>query len=119
MLEGTFLQNAQELRLKGRGKITDFVEENSAAVCNLELARLTRHCSGKGPAFMPEKLRFEQISRNGRAVDGYKGATGAVAILMDRTSDQFLASPGLSLDQNRRVCCCDPSDVFEDFEHGW
>ena len=55
-----FLEHTKQFRLQLHGHFTDFVEKNTAALGQLELARLTFEGACKRAFFMPKKGRFEQ-----------------------------------------------------------
>src|SRR5262250_2210722 len=50
--ELSFLENAQQLCLRFKGKFTHFVEEDGAAVCYFKSAELASKSSGKRPFFV-------------------------------------------------------------------
>ena len=62
-------QNAQQLGLQVHRQSGDLVQEKRAFVGQLDLAR-TRLCgSGKGAAFAAEEFRFDEVLRQGCAVE--------------------------------------------------
>jgi hypothetical protein len=62
--EGPLLDHAEELDLEGRGGVTDLVEEERAAVGQLEAALAGRDRPGEGPLLVAEQLRLqEEIGR--------------------------------------------------------
>jgi hypothetical protein len=74
-----------------------------ATVRELELARLAVRRPGERALLVAEELGFEQVLRNGGAVDGNKRSFGARAEDVQRPRKQLFASPALALEQHRRV----------------
>src|SRR4030095_15941830 len=68
-LEFLFLQDAQELRLQLQRNVADLVEEERAAVRQLEATEFLRDGAGERALLVPEQLAFEKAGRNGRAVE--------------------------------------------------
>jgi hypothetical protein len=67
--EFVFLQNAQKLRLQTEFEFADLVEEDRAAVRLFEQAFLAGFGVGKCASFVAEKLGFDQVGGQRRAVD--------------------------------------------------
>ena len=59
-LDLALLQHAQQLRLDGERQFTDLVEEQRAAVRDLELARAVGVRAGERTADVPEQLGLRQ-----------------------------------------------------------
>ena len=78
------LQHAQELGLHGRRQLADLVEEERAAVGQLEAPGLLAVGAGEGAALVAEQLALEQRLGQRRAVERDEGAVGARAGVMDR-----------------------------------
>ena len=68
-LDGFFLQDAQQLGLHFEADVADFVEEQGAAVGQLEAADLVAMGAGERPFDVAEQLAFEQVGGQGGAVD--------------------------------------------------
>ena len=94
-----FLQDAQELALEQEGHGGDFVEEERAAVCDLEEALLVGIGAREGSLHVAEHLALEQVLGQGGAVDGHPRLVGARGVLVDGLRDHFLARAGLAVDQ--------------------
>ena len=67
-LELPLLQHPEKLRLRRRAHLADFVEEEDAAGGELDLSGLGLLRAGERAAFVAEELRFEELLRQGRAV---------------------------------------------------
>ena len=65
-LEFLFLQHAQEFRLQLERNVADLVEEQRAAVGQLEAADLLRDRAGERALLVAEQLAFEQAGREWR-----------------------------------------------------
>ena len=98
-----FLQNAQQLGLRAGVQVADFVEEDGAAVGELELAAARGHGAGEGAFFMAEEFALEELGRDGRAVHFDKGSGGEGALAMDVGGEQLFAGAGFAHDQHAGI----------------
>src|SRR4030095_14421031 len=103
---GAIVQERQNLRLECRWKQRDLVEEQGAAVGELEEAGVRATSVGESPALIAEQLRFEQVFGNRGAVDIDEGTARAGAGPMNRAGDETLAGPRLAADQEWRWASC-------------
>src|SRR5208282_4796465 len=78
-LEARVLEHAKELGLHLQGHIAYLVEEEGAAMRELELADPPLHGPGEGSLLVPEKLREEEGLRKGGAIDPYERLVAAAA----------------------------------------
>ena len=69
-LEALLLERAQDLGLQRQRQVADLVEEQRAAMRQLELARLARDRAGERALLVAEELGLEQRLGNRGAVDG-------------------------------------------------
>src|SRR5439155_1032955 len=97
------LDGTQELGLERRGEVLDLVEEERAAVCELEHARPFLQGAGESPAGVAEELGFGERFRHGRAVHRAEGAGSAPTQRVDGARDELLARPRLALDEYLRL----------------
>ncbi len=102
-LELLVLQDAQELSLELEGKLPDFVQEERAAVGQLEAARLPGEGAREGPALVAEELAFDEVGRQGGAIDLDERPLPASAGTVNRPGDQLLARAGFSEDEGGRI----------------
>ena len=100
--ELALLQHAQELRLRGGRHLGDFVEKQHAARRQLNLTGLGLLRAGEGAALESEQLRFEQLLRQGRAVDRDERTAAPRRAAVDEPGHDFLAGPRLALQAGRR-----------------
>ncbi len=102
-LEFPFLQHAQELHLNLRRQVTDLVEENRAAVGQLEPSLAHPHGAGERAFLVTEQLAFHQRRWERGAVDPDQRAGVAPAPLVQRPGEQLLARSGRAEQQHVRV----------------
>jgi hypothetical protein len=99
-LELPLLQDAQHLGLHGRRHVPHLVEEEGAAVGQLELPLAGRHRAGEGAALVAEELALHQLGRHRRAVHLHEGAALAPRALVEGPGHQLLAGAVLPGDQH-------------------
>jgi hypothetical protein len=61
-----------------------------------------------------KKLTFQQIQRNGSAIQAYERAPAPRAEVVNCLRDQLFAGACLPLDKNGGICRRDASDFFKD-----
>ena len=112
-LDGTRLQEAEELHL-GRGvDLADFIEEKGPAVLGFETAHAAFVGAGEGTFLMTEKLGLQEVRRDRGAVHRHEGALGALAGLVDHLGKQLLARAGLAEEEDGRVRGGDRTDLLD------
>src|SRR5581483_516255 len=89
-LESLLLEDAQNFRLHVERELADLVEEDRAAVGDLELAALPRRRSREGTLLVPEQLVFDERVGDRRAVDRDERTRMARRQLMDRAREELL-----------------------------
>src|SRR5882724_2493806 len=114
-LELALLQHPQKLRLRRGAHLAHLVEEQHATRRQLELAWLGLDRAGKGTAFVPEQLRFEQLFGERGTVDGHERAVLARRRSVNEPRHHLLPCAGLPLKQDRRVRFSDLSGLFQYF----
>src|SRR5207253_6290238 len=68
-LELLLLEHAKQLRLEVQRQVADLVEEEGAAVCELEAADPSRDGTGEGAALVAEELALQEAGGDGGAVE--------------------------------------------------
>ena len=116
-LELTLLQKAEELDLQRRAHLADLVEEERAAVRQLELALSLRVRAGVGAALVAEQLGLEQGVRDRAAVDRHERPVAPRAVRVDGPRQELLARSTLALDQHGDVGPRDAAHDREDLAH--
>ena len=84
------------LRLELERQLADLVEEDGAAVRQLEAADLAGVRAGEGAALVAEQLALDQRRRQRGAVDDDERRVAARAAPVDRAREQLLAGAGLA-----------------------
>ena len=102
-LEAVLLEDAQDLRLRHQAHVGDLVEEDRAAVGQLELAPLLGERAGEGALLVTEELRLDQLLRQRGAVHLHERALAASALEVDLARDELLARAVLAGDQHPGV----------------
>jgi len=109
----TLLQHAQQLDLDRQRQVTDFVEEQRAAVSLFEPAGLGCQGTGKGTFFMAEQLGFDQRLGECAAVHRDERPVAPAAEVVDMPCDQLLARAGFANDQDAGLAGGDLLQVGE------
>ena len=112
------LQHAQQLGLQAQGHFGDFVEQDGAAVGQLELAGLRGDGAGEGALLVAEQGGFQHVVRDRRAVDGHEGLAGARRALVNVARQHFLAGAGLAGDQHGGIAARHPGGQFQQLAAG-
>ncbi len=86
-----FLQKSQQLDLQGQGNVSNLVEEKGPALRLLDLTLCRFDRAGESASLIAEEFGFEQVFRNGGAVDRDEGALCPRRFLVDCAGEQFLA----------------------------
>src|SRR5262249_10888028 len=94
-------QQTQELRLERTRHLSNLVEEQCAAVGQVEQALAEVLGVGEGSALVTEQLALEQVLGNGAAVESDERSGSARASPVEVARHQLLAGAGLALDQHR------------------
>ena len=99
-LEVPFLQDSEQLGLQIEGNLSDFVQEDRAAVSQLKAPDAIADGSSECAARVTEELALEQFFRDRRAVDLDQWPTRSRAALVDGACNQLLSRPRFTLDEN-------------------
>src|SRR2546425_1022046 len=116
-LDLSFLQRTQELRLCGEGKVDDLIEEKASARRQLELPVLSLMRPRERALLVAEELRLDQGVRYRAAVDSDKRLLASSTQLMNRASDELLASARLALDENSQRGVGHLLDLLDNLPH--
>ena len=106
-LENALLENAQQLHLHVDAHVADLVQEQRAAVGELEAPNARGQRAREGAFLVTEQLALEQLARNRAAVDRDERPARARGQLMNAPGDQLFAATGLAANQHRAVVACD------------
>ncbi|OLB18888.1 MAG: hypothetical protein AUH12_01385 [Gemmatimonadetes bacterium 13_2_20CM_69_8] len=102
-LDHAGLEHAQQLRLGLEAQVADLVQEQRAAVGELEATHPPLGSARERTSLVAEHLRLDQVLRNGRAVDAHEALRRACALAVDRGGDELLARSRLAGDQHPRL----------------
>src|SRR5439155_732647 len=116
-LDHALLQDAQQLRLQWIGHVPDLVEEQRAAVGELELAGAVALRAGEGAPGVAEELALQEVGRDGGAVERHEEAVAPRAQAVDRARHQLLAGPRLAGQQHGAAGGTDAADEVVDGLH--
>src|SRR6266850_2987841 len=97
------LENAKKLHLRLEGQLTDLVEEDRAAIGELEAADAALQGTGEGTLHMPEQLALDQARGDCAAVHLHQRAVAAGAAVVNGAGDQLLAGSGLAEDEHAGI----------------
>src|SRR5438105_6398083 len=111
------LQDAQQLRLQGIGHVPDLVEEERAAVGELELAGTVAVRPGEGAPGVAEELALQELGGDGGAVERHEEALAPRAQAVDRARHQLLAGARLAGQQHGAAGGTDAADELVDRLH--
>ena len=111
------LQDAQQLGLQGERHLADLVEEQRAAVGDLEEALLVVVGAGERALLVAEQLALEQVLRHRRAVLRHEQLVAPARPGSGRRGDQLLAGAGLALDEHGDARVDDLLELLEDLAH--
>ena len=98
-----FLQGPQYFGLCRKAHVADFVEEKRSSVGLFEFAFVLFVGRRERPLLVPEKFAFDQLRRNGGAVDFDERLSGPQALFVQPVGDQLLAGSVGSADQYPRI----------------
>src|SRR5437762_3795006 len=101
--EFLLLKDAQQLGLKFQRNVTGFIEEERAAVGQLEAADFLIDGPGECATLMSEEFGFEKPGGDGGAIDLDESAISARTEVVNGAREEFLAGTGLAEKKNRRA----------------
>src|SRR5439155_22887477 len=99
-LELTLLKHPEDLGLGHRREVRDLVEEQGAAVGELEAALLPPRRAGERALLVAEQLRLEQRLGQRRTVLRDERPAAPRRARVDRARDELLARAALALDEH-------------------
>ena len=83
----------------------------------LELSEMPRRRAGEGAFLVAEQLGFDQVGRNGGAIDSDKWFVAARAAVVNRAGNQLLSRAGLAQNADPRLARRDTIDLRDDALH--
>ena len=110
------LQRPQELDLRRRRRLADFVEEERALRRRAEQADLVANGAGERSLHVTEQFALEQAFGERAAVDREEGPFRAHGEIVDVARDDFLAGSRLALNEHGRIGRRDGLDEVQHVE---
>ena len=117
-LDGALGEGAEELDLSGGVNFANFVEKESSAVGLFESANAALSGSGERAFLVAEELAFEELGREGRAVDGDEFLSRTSGKIVEDVSNHFLTGSRFSFDEHGGPGLRDLFDDTRDLGHG-
>ena len=99
-LDRPLLQQAQQLDLHLQAHALDLVEEQGAAVGELELADAAPRSAGEGAGLVAEQLALHHRFGQGAGVDRHEGPAAATGQVVQGARHHLLAGAGFTEDQH-------------------
>src|SRR6266403_2095495 len=115
--ELALLEHAQDLRLRLERHVADLVEEERAAVGDLELPLARHDRTREGALLVAEELALDQLARERSAVHLDERPRAPGAVVVERVGDQLLARAARAADQDREIGVRYLADHVEDALH--
>src|SRR6185369_11487643 len=100
-LDFVFLQDTQQLGLHRQRQFADFIEEQRAAVGQLETTGFVLQRASERAARMAEEFALEKIIWNRTAIDLDQRTFSARAAFVKGAGDEFLARAAFAVDEHR------------------
>src|SRR5260370_34200996 len=94
-LKLALLEHTQELRLKFKRHVPNFIEEESAAIRQCKTADVRINGARKGSAFMSEELAFEKAGSHGGTVHLHQISASPGAEIVNPSRDDLPCGCGL------------------------
>src|SRR3546814_4108108 len=91
LFRSPLFEHAEQFHLHVETHVTDFVEEERAALARFEMADATGMGAGEAALFMPDEFGFDEFAGNRAAVDRGEGLARTDAFVVDRAGYQPLA----------------------------
>src|SRR5262249_7285426 len=110
-LDLALLEDAKKLDLEVEGHLADLVEEDRAAVGELEASVAALSGAREGTALVAEELAFLKAGGDGGAVHSDERSLRARTAAVDRAGDELLAGPRLARDEDGRGLARDAVEV--------
>ena len=100
------------------GHAVDFIKENRSLVGHFKEAGLAFFAGAcEGAADVAEEFAFEEVCRQGGAVDGYEGAVAVVAGVVDALGEELFPRAAFALNQDGGIVFCHGGGSLNDFFH--
>src|ERR1700683_5575946 len=102
-LKLALLQNAQQLHLRRRRHIADFIKKQRSLIRQFELSWLAIVCPSESTLLVSKQFALQKILRNGCAVDLDERPGSAPRFFMNGARNQILTHAALTAEEHRRI----------------
>src|SRR6202044_3746125 len=99
--------------------VANLVEKQGSAFRLFEAANGASGGAGEGALLVTEQLAFDEIPWNGGHVDGDEWPALALAIVVQRSRDEFLAGAGFPGNHDRKIGLHQPGENAKNVLHRW
>src|SRR5260370_11762299 len=113
------LQYTQEGNLGLGWKLSDFVEEDRASICQLKPTQALLSRAREGALLIAEQLRGDQVTGYGCAVYADEGTARPLGAPVNGACNQLLACSRFTRDENRGITWCNFGDAREHSLQSW
>ncbi len=117
-LNMTIFKDTQQFALHLQRHFTNFIQKKGTMLCLFKMAAVAANCASKGPLFVAEKFRFEQLLTNCAAIDRGKRSLAALTALMQSPGNQLLAAAGFPGYNHSGLGCGVKFNFTKNFTHG-
>src|SRR5262245_33458745 len=117
-LESHLLEHPQQFGLHFEANVTDLIEEQRAAIGELEPAHFIAVGAREGTFNVAEQLALEQTGRKGCAMDLDEGFAATRAMVVQGAGQKLLARAALAADKHRRLTAGDFANQPEQLADG-
>src|SRR5215470_9392162 len=114
-LKFTVLQQAQELGLGSKSHLANFIQKQDATSGLLDLSGFGFESSGKSAGFEAEKLGFQEMLRQRRAIHSDKWTIAPGRTAMNKAGNDFFSSARFAQQENRGFSSGNLSRLLEHF----
>ena len=110
-LDFAFFQDAEKFGLHGDGHVANFIEKKRAAFGLFEFAGVAAGRAGEGALFVAEQLGFDELGRDGSAIQSDESVFVARGFFVDGAGDEFFAGAGFAEDADAGFAGGDAIDL--------
>jgi len=112
-------QYPQQFGLQGHGHVTDFIQEQGAAIGLGQQTFFGLVGAGEGAFGVAEQFALQQGVRDGGAVDHHQRTIRPVGHVVDAPGDHVFAAAGFALDQHRQLATGGTHHLGPEVHHGF
>ena len=102
-LQLALLQDPKQLGLQRQRQLADLIQQQGAAIRHHEVATVIMGRAREGATPMPEQRAFDQVRRQGGAVDAHQRTRSPPGSIVQPLDHALLAHAGLALHQHRHL----------------